>query len=93
MNPLLDRKLIATWLALLGLTALSCWLNSDVQTPESNAWRLAGSLILATAFFKVRLIFLYFMELRTAPVALRAVFEVWVLAACATLLSLYWLQP
>jgi hypothetical protein len=42
------------------------------------------------AFFKVRLIGLEFMELKTAPPALRVAFEVWVVGICALLLTLYW---
>ena len=41
------------------------------------------------ALVKVRFVGLYFMELRTAPVALRALFEGWCLAACLVLIGFY----
>jgi hypothetical protein len=54
---------------------------------------IAATAILLLAFFKARIIGLEFMELRHAPLPLRIGLEIWVIAACATLLSLYWKSP
>jgi hypothetical protein len=45
--------------------------------------------LIAVAFVKVRLVGLYFMELRAAPLALRVVFEGWVVATGGVLVGLY----
>ena len=50
---------------------------------------MASVTILVVALFKVRLVGLYFMELREAPIALRALLEVYCLAVCAITVSLF----
>ena len=57
-----------------------------------GSWTLGGGhgvALIAVAFVKVRLVGLYFMELRAAPVALRVAFEGWVVAAAGILVGLY----
>ncbi|MBB3751032.1 hypothetical protein FHT44_003527 [Mycolicibacterium sp. BK634] len=76
-----------SWLILVVLTLASFVLGADHGT---------GSLIavgvLAIAAFKVRLVGLDFMELRHAPIPLRAIFEVYCVALWALLSGLYlWL--
>jgi hypothetical protein len=51
--------------------------------------RNAGVLILAIAFVKIRFVILDFMELRHAPLAMRAAGEVWVIGIGAVLIALY----
>lgn len=46
--------------------------------------------VLLIAFIKVRFVFLDFMELRTAPLPLRLIFEAWIVVVCGTLIFLYW---
>lgn len=48
-----------------------------------------GVALLVVAFVKVRLVGLYFMELRSAPVPLRILFEGWVVVTCSLLIGLY----
>lgn len=72
------------WIVLLLATACSLWaaeFGSFALTP-----RLANAVILLAAFFKVRLVILHFMEVATAPIALRIVFELWVVLTAAALL-------
>ena len=54
-----------------------------------SRWLAAGLLILA--FFKVRLVILYFMEIRIAPGPIRLVFGAWVIGVCASLIAIYWM--
>ena len=42
------------------------------------------------AFFKVRLVILYFMEIRTAPIPIRLAFEGWVAVVCVAIIAIYW---
>jgi hypothetical protein len=50
---------------------------------------LPGLIIILIAFLKVRLILLYFMELRIAPQPWRGLFEAWMAVACAIVMFLY----
>lgn len=45
--------------------------------------------MLVVALVKVRLVGLYFMELRSAPVALRGLFEGWIVVTGSVLIGLY----
>ena len=88
MTPAGRPRITAAWL-LLGLATLVSW-----ESARSDAGlRLATSAVLAIAFVKARCIGLEFMELRTAPLPLRLIFEAWVAVVCAALLALYWLSP
>jgi caa(3)-type oxidase subunit IV len=61
------------WFALCALTIMSWGLTSNHCFGDHSA--LAGVVILAVATFKVRLVGLYFMELKGAPRPLRGLFE------------------
>lgn len=74
------------WLLLLSVTALAWWL---VEHHGLNP-RLASSAALAIAGFKVRLVFLHFMELQNAPLRWRLAFEAWVLLFFGIILLGYW---
>ena len=75
-----------TWMVLFVATAISWSLVQESTQVNSLA---AGVAILSLAFFKVRLILLYFMELRFAPQPWRGIFELWVLAVWAAVVYLY----
>jgi caa(3)-type oxidase subunit IV len=81
-------RVAVVWLVLLAATLLS-WESAH----SADGYRLASAVVLLIAFLKARLIGLEFMELRTAPRALRFIFEAWVVVACGTLLALYSLAP
>jgi heme/copper-type cytochrome/quinol oxidase subunit 4 len=74
------------WIVLFAATVVS-W--SLVQEGTQVTSLAAGIAILSLAFFKVRLILLYFMELRFAPQPWRAIFEIWVMAVWAAVVYLY----
>jgi hypothetical protein len=61
------------WLALSTLTVVSWLLGTDHGFAGNQV--LASLAIIVVAVFKVRLVGLYFMELREAPTALRTLFE------------------
>jgi Prokaryotic Cytochrome C oxidase subunit IV len=85
MPSFVTRRFTAVWFVLMLATALS-W--ESTRDAESARW--GGTAVLIIAFIKVRLIGLEFMELRLAPSTLRRLFEGWVIAACASLLFIYW---
>ncbi len=85
MTWLFKSRSAAIWLLLIVVTLFS-WESAALSDKRD----MVATGILVLAFFKVRMIGLEFMELRTAPLPLRIVFEVWVVGICAILLGLYW---
>ncbi|MFZ0715811.1 cytochrome C oxidase subunit IV family protein [Mycobacterium sp.] len=53
--------------------------------------QLASVIILLIAFIKVRLVGMYFMELREAPNVLRGLFEAYCVIVCSLLLGVFYL--
>ncbi len=86
MTELLRHRITAVWSLLIAATLLSWWLGTDHGLGSNTAATLA---VIAVAFFKVRCIGLYFMELRHAPIALRLVFEGYVVVVCGVVIGLY----
>ena len=74
------------WLLLLSVTGLSWWLAEQ----HSLSAQLASMAVLAIAAFKVRLVFLHFMDLHAAPLRWRLAFEAWVLFFFGIIFSGYW---
>lgn len=72
------------WLLLIAATVVSWAVGAEHGTGSAVA-----VVVLAIAAVKVRLVGLDFMELRRAPVALRAVFEAYCFAVWAVLSGLY----
>lgn len=76
-----------SWLLLVAATVISWALGADHGTGS-----MVALVVLAIAALKVRLVGLDFMELRHAPIPLRAAFEFYCLAIWAVLAGLYlWL--
>ncbi|WP_280347232.1 cytochrome C oxidase subunit IV family protein [Nocardia neocaledoniensis] len=86
VSSLMRDRVTIVWGFLVAATLLSFWLGAD-HGISSDTTRTA--VILVVAFIKVRLIGLYFMELREAPPALRGAFEAYCLAACVTLIVFF----
>ncbi len=83
------RRLAAILGLLIGLTLLSTEWIPRVRLLTS--WQVKGALILAIAFWKVRIVALDFMELRRAPRALRGIMEAWILIVyCGIVCSMVW---
>lgn len=84
---LLRNRAGASWLFLVAATVLSWAVGAEHGTGSTVA-----VLVLGIAAIKVRLVGLDFMELRHAPIALRAAFEAYCLGLWAVLSALYlWL--
>lgn len=90
MKPLLLSRITLVWFGLVAATAASWEMGHGVGL---NDLRNAGVAILVVAFVKVRFVILDFMEIRHAPVAARIVAEVWVVAVCAVLVTLFLNTP
>ena len=86
---ILTEKITIVWIVLSLLTGIS-WVLSDGSGPTAGAgitYVAIGLFVLA--FFKVRLVIMYFMEVLEAPRPLRYLFEVWVLGIFAAVVGLY----
>jgi Prokaryotic Cytochrome C oxidase subunit IV len=87
MLQLMRNRAGVSWLILVAATLASWALGADHGTGS-----LVAVAVLAIAAIKVRLVGLDFMELRHAPIPLRAAFEVYCVALWALLSGLYlWL--
>jgi hypothetical protein len=85
LRALARDRISLIWLFLIAATLVS-W---RVGTDGGLAAHLATTLVLIVAFVKVRLVGLYFMELRSAPLPLRLLFEGYCFVVCAALVGLY----
>lgn len=85
----LRRSATNIWVVLMLATCVSWWLaHGGGPVPGHVA---ASMVIVVVAFAKIRLIGLYFMELRDAPVALRALFEAYVAVVGGGVIGMYFL--
>lgn len=89
LTPMVRSRLGMVWLFLIGATLLSWWLGTDHGLSSGDDHRFASIVIIAVAFVKLRLVGLYFMELRDAPLALRTIFEIWCVAVFALVTGMY----
>ena len=78
---------LLTWMVLSLATLVSWWLDVTIN----GTW--VGVTVLLVAFFKARLVLMVFMEVRDAAPLVRWCCEVWVMVACASLITIYWLTP
>jgi heme/copper-type cytochrome/quinol oxidase subunit 4 len=84
LTPLKNR-ISLIWLVLITATLISWWIGTgDAATPQ-----LGTAAVFIVVFIKIRLIGLYFMELREAPLPLRLLFEGYCLIVCTALLVMY----
>jgi Prokaryotic Cytochrome C oxidase subunit IV len=82
MRDLTRGRLFAAWTVLVAVTLISsqlgAWLGSAAAITAA---------VLAIAFAKAALVMFEFMELRAAPLALRALACIWLVLAFAALLA------
>lgn len=89
MMILLKDRVTYVWLVLFALTLLS-WLLADGLAPDTaSGVKYLSVSLLALAFFKIRLVILYFMEVLDAPWPLRGLLEAWVVLVFAGMCFLY----
>ena len=87
MNYLLFSRATFVWFILVAATVVSWELGHGVGITDVH---LASMSIIVVAFIKVRYVILDFMEIRHAPIWMRAVGEIWCVVICVTLVALYW---
>ena len=85
-GALVRGPFLAVWFVLIAATLLSFWLGTDHGLSSVEARSI---VIMLVAFIKIRFVGLYFMELRTAPLPLRALFETYCLVVCLALIGFY----
>ena len=79
------RRVTLVWVLLLALTFGSFLIGVEQGAGFAS---VGAAIIVGIAMFKVRLIGLHFMDVRAAPLALRALFEGYVLAVFVVLVAL-----
>lgn len=88
MNEIMRLPMTRAWLVLVAATVLVFTLA------ENNApARMATITIMLIAAFKLRLVFLYFMELASGVMPWRMFAEVWMLVVTGIIIGLYLLAP
>ena len=88
MSALFSLTVTRAWLALV-LATLVVFALIENDAPA----RMATSAIVLIAAFKVRLVFLYFMELAGGAMPWRLVAKVWVAAVTCLILGIYLITP
>jgi caa(3)-type oxidase subunit IV len=88
VSDLIRTRTNLVWLVLVLATLISWALGTDHGFDRSGQ-HTASVAILLIAFIKVRLIGLYFMELKNAPTALRAAFEAYCVGVCAMTITMF----
>jgi Prokaryotic Cytochrome C oxidase subunit IV len=90
MNKLFFNRVSFVWLLLVGATALSWQIGHGFGIGDL---RMAGVAIIVIAFIKVRFVILDFMEIRNAPLFMRATAEGWLITICTILVVLQMQTP
>ena len=85
-SRLFEHHVTRVWLTLVAASLVS-WSLAE----HAAAARLAATSVILIAAFKVRLVFIHFMELGWKPYPWRLVFELWTVASAAILIGGYWL--
>ena len=86
MIALLRTPATAVWVVLIVATAATWLLGTNHGFGNHT---LASVVMLLIAFIKVRLVGLYFMELRGAPTPLRGLFEAYCAIACTVVIGVF----
>lgn len=88
MNSLVRNNASVAWFALTLLTVISWALGTQHGLGGGNHVP-ASLVIIAVAVFKLRLVGIYFMELRYAPLPLRGIFEGYCVVLLGLLVGMY----
>lgn len=84
-EPHLYRRAATVFAILVALSVIAWFV---VNSPVYTSWELVGCALLVVGLFKAWLVGYDFMEIRHAPVVLRAAFLVWLLVTGASLLAI-----
>ena len=90
MNVLLRNRATPVWILLVLCTGLSWWLGGITESADALNIRYVSTAMIIVAFIKVRFVIQYFMEVRTAAVALKLLCDAWVLIVFFAIIGLYW---
>jgi hypothetical protein len=85
MPGLLKDKYVVVLVVLLAITLFSWLMSSYVSLVP----RFIGALLIFLAFVTVQLIISQYTELNKAVLAVRVVFWLWTIAACASSIEMY----
>jgi hypothetical protein len=86
MESFLKTRLTLVWLVLIAITGASLALGRGWERGGRDA---AAAAVLIAAFVKVRIVAFEFMELRSAPRAVRWGLSLWLAAVCVALCMLF----
>jgi len=89
MKELIQSSATLVWAVLMLATGLSWWLGTRGDSSAATGASSATIVMMAVAFFKVRLVIMHFMEVKDAPLSLRLVCEGWVAVTCGAVLGFY----
>lgn len=93
MRELVRQRATVSFALMLLVTLISFWLTAgrggSALLDEGHA--LIWTQVVLLAFIKVRWVMLDFMELRSAPRTLRAIYEAWTVGVAALLIAFAWL--
>lgn len=86
-SRLLRSSASAVWIFLVLATVASWALGTDHGFVDNT--KAASLIVLVVAFVKVRFVGLYFMELKDAPLPLRALIEAYCLIVCCLTIGFF----
>lgn len=88
MKDIILTRESLVWLFLMSLT-LASWLMGTHHVVAFTALRAEGSILLILALIKVHMIINNFMEVRTAPLALKLCCRFWIFGVAMLTLATY----
>jgi Prokaryotic Cytochrome C oxidase subunit IV len=89
MGKLIHDRLLLIWALLVAVTLLSSQIGGAAGAARIGSGAVVTCAVLGIAFAKAGMVMVHFMELRHAPLWLRAAAGVWLLAALGALLAVY----
>ena len=91
MRELVYQRATVIFALLVTVTGISFWLTAGHGAASLRETpKVVWTQIIFLAFLKVRWVLLDFMELRSAPIKLRLLFEAWVVGVAAFLILADW---
>jgi hypothetical protein len=92
LRELINQRATYVFAGLILITSVAFWLTvghggASLNEAQSILW----AEVILLAYLKVRWILLDFMELRSAPIKLRLLFEFFAVALAAGLITINWL--
>lgn len=89
MTAYLRSPLTAVWLILTSVTFASWWLGASGDSHRLGVSLSITGSVVAIALLKTRLVFWYFMEVRSAPAWLRWTCDGWLAGLAVVIFALY----